>query len=136
MKNTLFITAFAVFTLLTSCDKDKDEGKLPNIAFKTGGNYLSADASVKKDTTVIIGITASKAEDKDVLIKFDESGSFDTATALTSIYSENLTGASGDNYAKDISIHTRNVAGTEKYTFTVINKDGLKNSVTLKLTVN
>ena len=128
-----FIAIIAAITFVASCKKD--EGKLPNIALKTGTGYISADATVKKDTTVIIGITASKAEDKDVLQSFDVSRSLDGATA-TSIDNVTLSGSNGDNYTKDESIHVRNQAGTEKYTFTVVNKDGLKNTVTVTLTVN
>jgi len=133
MKKQFLLIAAVAATLFASCEKDK--GKLPNIAFKTGGNYVSADMIVTKDTTITVGITASKAEDKDVLTKFDESQSLDGAAA-TSIMNESLSGSNANNYAKDIAIHVRNQAGTEKYTFTVINKDGLKNNVSLTLTVN
>lgn len=54
---------------------------------------------------------------------------------VESIFSETLSGSNGDNYTKDITITTRNIAGTEKYTFTVVNRDGLRNSVSLTLTV-
>ena len=84
---------------------------------------------------MLMGITASKSEDKDVLKTFDASQVNDGG-ASTSIASETLTGANADNFSKDVTITTRNVAGTEKFTFTVVNKDGLKNSVTLTLIVN
>ncbi len=117
----------------SSCEKD--EGKLPNISFKTTTGYVSADATVKKDTVIVVGINASKAEDKDVLTTFTGAVSYNSGADST-ITSETLSGSNGDNYSKDISIHTRNVAGSEKYTFTVVNKDGLKNTVSLTLTVN
>jgi len=118
---------------LSSCKED--EGKLPNIAFKTGGNYTSSDASVGQGAAILVGISASKSEDKDVLISFDISVSYDGGVS-TSVYSETLTGASGDTYSYDYNITTRQQAGTETYTFTVINRDGLKNQVSLTLTVN
>ncbi len=132
MKKQLLVFA-AAFTLFASCEKD--EGKLPNIAFKTGGSYVAADMIVTKDTTITVGITASKSEKKDVLTTFDASKSLDGGTS-TSFSNESLSGSNGDNYSKDLSIHVRNQAGTEKYTFTVINNDGLKNIVSLTLTVN
>ena len=49
----------------------------------------------------------------------------DGATA-TSFYTESLSGSSEDNYSKDLQIITRKQAGTETYTFTVVNRDGLK----------
>ena len=132
--NFLFIILLAV-TSFVSCKKEEDEGKLPNIAFKTGAGYVSADIILKKDTTVTIGIDASKSEVVDVLKTFDASKSYDGGTA-SSFYSETLTGSKGDVYSKDVTITTRNQDGTEKYTFTVVNRDGLKNSVSIIVTVN
>jgi len=134
MKKYILACSFvAVILFLTSCEKD--EGKLPNIAFKTGSNYTSADANTGQGTSVTIGIDASKSEDKDVLISFDISVSYDGGTS-NSVYSETLTGTSGDIYSYDYNFTTRQQAGTETYTFTVINRDGLKNQVSLTLTVN
>jgi hypothetical protein len=134
MKKTFSaIAVIMAVTFISSCEKDA--GKLPNIAFKTGANYISSNVTLTKDTTVTIGINASKAEDKDVLKTFDGSKVYDNG-ASASFYSESLSGSAGNSYSKDLQITTRNQAGTEKYTFTVVNKDGLKNSVTLTVTVN
>jgi hypothetical protein len=133
--NVLFIVLLALVTFSACKKEDDDAGKLPNIAFKTGTGYISADITLKKDTTITIGIQASKAEPNDVLKTFDASKSYDGATTA-SFDTETLTGSNGDNYSKDLSITTRNQAGTEKYTFTVVNRDGLKNQVSLTITVN
>jgi hypothetical protein len=134
MKKIFTFAAIALATtFLASCEKD--EGKLPNISFKTGTGYTSADATVGKNDTLLIGINASKSEDEDVLKTFEGVRSYDGGTGI-SIAGETLDGSKGDSYTKDVPVITRNQAGTEKYTFTVVNKDGLKNSVTLTLTVN
>lgn len=132
--NIFFVVLLAVISF-ASCKKEEDAGKLPNIAFVTTAGFVSADITLKKDTTVQVSIMASKAEAADVLKSFDESVSYDGG-ASTSKYSETLTGTSGDAYAKVLSITTRNQAGTEKYTFTVVNRDGLKNQVSFTITVN
>lgn len=132
MKNICLLACIASLLCLCSCEKD--EGKLPNISFKTGGSYVSADKTVGQNENITIGIEASKSEDKDVLKTFDASRSFDGAAA-TSFLNESLSGSQGDSYSKDVSITTRGQAGTEKYTFTVVNRDGLVNSVSLTLTV-
>lgn len=124
-------TAFAaLLIILSACD----EGKLPNIAFKTGGDYVSSDATVGKNETVKFGIEASKAEKKDPLKKFNVSVSFDGA-ADTTIKQEDLDSSQGDNFEEDVTITTRDQAGTEKYTFTVTNRDGIINQVFVTLTV-
>lgn len=125
------ITSASIFSL-NSCKKD--EGKLPAISFKTGTDYKSADATVAQNTAVKIGITAAKSEDKDVLTKFNITRSLDGA-AETTVFTKDLSGSEGDNYSYDYNLTTRTQAGTEKYTFTVVNRDGLVNKVSLTLTV-
>jgi hypothetical protein len=57
MKNIFSIIVLSLLVMVfSSCDKDA--GKLPNIAFKTGGNYLSADKIVAFGDTVTVGISA------------------------------------------------------------------------------
>ncbi len=136
MKKILSLSALAAFVFIASCKKEEDEGRLPNIAFKVTPSYVYKDVTLTRDTTVTVGINASKSEIKDVLISFDASRAYDSATTMTSFVAESLTGTNGDSYSKDVTIHTRNQAGVEKYTFTVINRDGLKNSVSLTITVN
>lgn len=135
MKKSILLFALATICtalFFTSCEKD--EGAIPNISFKTGGNYVSANDTVNVGDTILVGINASKAEKKDPLKSFDVTRSYDGG-AGTSIMSQELSGGDGDNFSKDVTLIMRNTAGTEKYTFTVINKDGLKNSVTLTMVV-
>lgn len=134
MKKIFYFAAICSI-LFTACKKDDDEGKLPNIAFKTGAGYTSSDITTNQSDTLTIGITASKAEDKDVLTTFDAARSYDVGTS-TSFLNLSLSGSDGDSYSKDVTVITRAQAGTEKYIFTVINRDGLKNSVSLTVTVN
>ena len=127
----LAVTASLVY--FSSCEKD--EGRLPNISFKTGTGYVSSSMSIKKDSVFTVGITAAKTEDKDVLTTFTGTVSYNSGADSTLI-TETLTGSNGDNYTKDIAIRTHNAVGTEKYTFTVVNKDGLKNSISFVLSTN
>ncbi len=126
----LFVTLFA----LSSCKKEEDEGKLPNISFKSGTGYTAADATIAKKTDVKIGINASKSEDKDVLTKFTITRSIDGGADST-LLSKDLSGGEGDSYAYDYTTTTPDKAEKEKYTFTVVNRDGLVNKVSLTLTV-
>ena len=126
---TLFIIASSIF--LSSCEKDA--GILPNISFKTGANYISGDTTLPAGTNITIGINASKSEDKDVLTRFDITKTIDTA-AGTSVYNTNLTGTQGDTFSYDFTTTVDNTPGqVTKYTFTIINRDGLINQVSLKV---
>jgi VCBS repeat-containing protein len=134
MKNILLsIMLLSVIALISSCEKD--EGKLPNISFKTGGSYISTDATLAGGSVITIGINSSKAEDKDVLKKFNISQSVNGAAA-TSAFSKDLSGSEGDNYSYDYTATLGTTSGqTTKYTFTVTNRDGLTNQVSLTVTV-
>ncbi len=134
MKNlfkTLVLLALVAF--ICSCEKDK--GNLPNISFKTGGIYTAKDTSLTAGTALNIGITASKAEDKDVLKMFNISKSVNGAAATT-VFSKDLTGTEGDSYSYDfVSLVDTTKGQIDKFTFTVTNRDGLTNQVLLKVTV-
>ena len=127
----LCLSALLIFTM-ASCKKD--EGRLPDISFKTGTGYTSADAILAKNAALKIGINAAKTEEEDVLKTFNISVSYDGAPSTT-IYSETIPAAQEDNYSYDLVKNTRDQAGTEKYTFTITNRDGLVNTVALTITV-
>ncbi|MEP6595043.1 MAG: hypothetical protein ABJA71_03810 [Ginsengibacter sp.] len=136
MKQTTSRISLAIITVasfaLSSCEKDK--GILPEISFKTGAGYTSADATVAKTMAFLVGVNAAKTEDKDVLKTFNASVSYDGGVSST-VYSETLTATQGDNYNHDLNLTTRNQSGTEKYIFTVTNRDGLINTISLNITV-
>jgi hypothetical protein len=133
MKQFISIIAIAIlFTAFASCEKD--EGKLPNIAFKTTAGYTSANATVAMGDSIKVGIDASKSEDKDVLKTFTINKAIGSASGVDT-YSEALSGSTGDAYSHDIWIHAGAVTQTEKYTFTVVNKDGLTKAVNLTVTI-
>lgn len=134
MKHVYFlITLMAVVALATFSSCEKDEGKLPDISFKTTAGYTSGDVTVTAGDTLTVGINAEKTEDKDVLKTFNISRSYDGGTDAT-VYSYTLTSAEEDAFSYDYELITRSTAGTEKYTFTITNRDGLINQVSL--TVN
>ena len=132
---TAVALSFAFAVSINSCKKkeEEDAGKLPNIALTTGTGYTSADATVGKSAAFKIGIQASKAEDNDVLTKFTLTRSYDGGADST-VYTKDLSGGEANSYSYDYSATTRSVAGKEKYTFTVVNKDGLVNKAIVTLT--
>jgi hypothetical protein len=134
MKTTLNIILGLSLTaiLFTSCKKEKDQQIPPTISFKTGAGYTSANATLTTNDTIKVGITAAKSEDKDLLTRFVTTQKYDAGTAVT-ILNESF---NQDTYSKDMTIVTRNVAGREEYTYTIINRDGLTKTLTLTFTVN
>lgn len=129
----LSLAVAALFMLgLASCEKD--EGKLPAIEFKTGAGYTSADVTAATNEALLVGIHAEKTEDKDVLKTFNVSVSLDGGADST-LLNRTLTSAEEDVFESDITLNTGSETGTQEYTFTVTNRDGLVNQVSLTVTV-
>ncbi len=132
MVKTLTVLFLVLF--IASCEKD--EGKLPDIKFKTGSTYTSADAKLDPKTKFTIGIIASKTEDKDVLKKINISKSINGGAATT-VFDKDLGGSEGDVFNYDYTADLEDVSmQTNRYTFTVTNRDGLVNQVALTITIN
>lgn len=131
---TIFKVLFpAAMLLFASCEKD--EGKLPNISFKTGGSYISSDATIAGGTTILMGIDASKSEDRDVLKKFNISRSVNGG-AESSLQDKSLSSSEEDKFSTDFSFKLDTIKGqTNKFIYTVTNRDGLTNQVALTVTV-
>ena len=124
----LFLSVFAIF----SCEKDA--GKLPGISFKTGGVYISSDVTLDKGSNVTIGINASKSEKRDVLKKLNISKRVNGGGAI-SIIDKVLNSSEEDNLSYDYTDVLDTISGqVSKYTFTVTNRDGLVNQVSLSIT--
>ncbi len=111
------IVVLGVF-LFSSCKKD--EMIPPTIDFATGAGYISADAHIALNTNFKIGVDAKRTEEKDDLKTFLVTRSYDGGTATT-VDDLTLTAAQAAEFTKDYNLTTRNMAGTEKYTFTVTN---------------
>ena len=138
-KNALvrpILFAAIVLTAFASCkSSDVDPMILPRISFKTTAGYTARDTTVASGTALLTGINASKSEPNDVLKRFVISCAYDADTIGNTVFTEDLSGATGDSYSQDYIIHTRSTAGKERYTYTVVNRDGLINQVKLIITV-
>lgn len=128
-RNTLFIL-FVLAVLFASCD----EHKPPNVSFKTGGSYTSGNATVAKGASVTVGIIADKTEDE--LKTYNISYAFDGASSTTTKETFTLSDSEASHYEKDYTFTARNQAGSEKWYFTITDRDGNIAKLELTLTVN
>ena len=118
LKNMMLVATLGL--LLNSCEKDKHIP--PTVSLKTTAGYTGADASVGKSVTVKVGIIADKVEDD--MVSYNVSYAYDGATTTTTLQTFTLAGAELEHYDKDVTFVTRSVAGTEKWIFTITDKDG------------
>lgn len=127
------IIATLVIVSLNSCKKEVDAHIPPDVVFKTGAGYTSADAVVGMQDTLLIGITATKTEDD--LKSFNASYAYDGASSTTTFYNYLMTASEYESYSKDLEIVTRNQSGTEKWVFSIVDRDGNITQKIITLTV-
>ncbi|HZV69366.1 MAG TPA: hypothetical protein VFG10_07480 [Saprospiraceae bacterium] len=124
---------FAILGLVAACAKD--EGSKPNISYKSGPLYVTADISLAAGSLVAVGINASKASDGANLKKFTVTKSVNGGAATTA-FSQDLSGTEVDSYSYDYTeFLTGNAGNTIKYTFTITDVDGVSNSLSLTVTI-
>ena len=130
----IFLFGFFTLALITSCKKKKSDPHVPpNVSFKTGGNYTSGDKTVNRNDSVLVGIIATKTEDD--LKSYNVSYYYDGATSSTTFYNYLLSASEINSYDHDIKIMTRNQAGSEKWVFSVVDRDGNITQKTILLSV-
>lgn len=115
----LFICAAATFS---ACKKNKDAHIPPKVEFKTSTGYTFTSGSATLQDTLLVGITATKTEDD--LKSLNASVAYDGASSTTTKYNYYTTATEYTGFSKDIQIITRNQAGTERWIFSVVDRDG------------
>jgi hypothetical protein len=132
IRNSFSTLITVVAVLISSCEKDKMIP--PTIDFTTGAGYVSADGHQAVNTAFKIGVTAKRTEPNDDLKTFIVTRAYDGG-AETTIDNVTIPTAQAGEFTKDYDLTTRNQNGTEKYTFTVTNRDGLITTKSITITV-
>lgn len=133
--NKFTFLGLASLSMLSLASCEKDEGKLPAISFVTGGSNISEDKTLDKGASFTIGIKAEKTEKEDVLKQFNITRAINGGTG-TSVFTKSLSGSEGDLYTYNYTGTMDTSSGQKnKYTFTITNRDGLVNQVSVTLTV-
>ncbi|MEN9999072.1 MAG: hypothetical protein RI922_2062 [Bacteroidota bacterium] len=125
MKNKLVYICFimiAGFASFTSCKKKNDPHVPPSVEFKTSLGYCYKDTVVGLQDTLNVGIVATKTEDD--LKSYNVSYSYDGATTTSTFYNYLATETEYTGLNKDVQIITRNQAGSEKWIFSIVDRDG------------
>lgn len=120
----------AIALLVGACKKQTDPRVHPSLTFKTSAGYTYADDTVPQQDTLKIGAVVDKTEDP--LISLNIGQTYDNAAATTI---ENLSIAGQEHVEHDLQVITRHQAGTEKYTFSVLDRDGNITTKSITFTV-
>jgi hypothetical protein len=128
------IASLAIVFMNASCKKKKADPHVPpGVEFKHGGNYVDGDRSAGKSDTLLVGITATKTEDD--LKSYNVSYAYDGATASTTFYNYLMNDSEKTGYSHDVEIITRSQAGSERWVFSIVDRDGNITQKTIVLTV-
>ena len=120
-------------TVLYSCNKNTDQKTPPDIELESGAGLTSADATVAQGDSVFTAVHVVKTEDE--LNTFNVSVFYDGATSSSSLVNEIISGSEQDGFDRDFNFAVRTQAGTEKYVYTVTDKDGNIAQTSITLTV-
>ncbi len=128
----LFLMLAALASVFTACTKDEEPtDKAPTIAFKGGAGYTSADATLPAGSTTIYGIIASaNATTNSKLVRFKVTRTFNNVPQVVL----DSTLANLSTFTMDGEIDVRREAGSERWTFEIVDKDGQSASVSLNIT--
>jgi hypothetical protein len=121
--------ATAAIIVFAGCKKEEDPRVPPAMSFKTGAGYTSADDSVGTEDTLLIGVIIDKTEDP--LIALNVSVAYDGGGSST-VHNQDI---SGEHVEYDHQVITRAQTGTEKWIFSVTDRDGNITTKSLLLTV-
>lgn len=120
--------------LFGACKKPKTDPRIPpDVKFKTGTGFTVSDITIKKNDTLKVGITATKTEDN--LKSYNVSYAYDGASSTTNFFNYLLQESEYSYYEKDIQIISRNQNGTERWVFSIVDRDGNLTQKTIVLTV-
>lgn len=143
---TMFVAAIAAISFMSSCSKTAttDPGNLPQVTFLTGMSpiagkvYISHDTALYDQDSMVVGLKCWKVEPPDVLKRFTIVRS-ESGLADVTVLDSTIPVASQDTFRLDFvnlvpSPTTGNTTRYQKWTFSVINRDGLigKKSFTLQ----
>lgn len=127
------ILLLITITFLNCKKKKVDPHVPPDVVLKTGTKFITADVTLPKQDTVWVGITATKTEDN--LKSYNVSYAYDGASTTTTFFNYLMTTSEYESYSKDIQIITRNQSGTEKWIFSIVDRDGNITQKTILITV-
>jgi hypothetical protein len=133
VKPVLCLLLIAAMAAFFSCKKKTDAHVPPSVSFKTGGNYTSGDKTINKNDSVLVGISATKTEDD--LRSYNISAAYDGATGTTTKYQYYLGTSEYNSFSKDYWVKARNQTGSERWVFSIQDKDGNITQKSLTLTV-
>ena len=139
MKKIIFLSITALALIIASCKKKSNSDTTvdprvpPDMAFKTGVNYTSSNITATRLDTLLIGVVVTKTEDN--LTSFNASYSYDGSSTTTSFFNHHLSSNEYSGYSVDLPYYTRNQAGTEVLTFTIVDRDGNITTKSITITV-
>lgn len=138
MKKSIYLFGLLLLAgavLFSSCKKDDEDEPVvdltPTLTFIGGAGYTSADATFAPASTFKVGINASEnATSKSNIASFVVVRTFNNTP--TTVFEKN--NINDPTYTWEDDLVALAVAGEERWTFTITDKDGLKKELAIVIT--
>jgi len=118
--------------LVVSCTKEEDKELDPTLTLDGGTQYVASDREIEPGTNFSVRLTANKGADGSNIDKLEVKVSYAGAVATTDTMIQNINQSS---YTFIRNLRTRDVEGSERWIFTVTDKDGKTAERSFTLTV-
>ena len=132
-KSISFLTIASLVGMLllfNSCKKD--EPKSPTLVLKNGSGYTFADISATPGSTILVGVITDAGTDPLKMVYSEVA--FDGAN-VDSLHTRFTVPEGQAHYEVDFTITLRNQVGTERWKFTVNDKDGRMTEKEIRIVV-
>jgi len=138
MKKTIYLFGLLLLAgamVFTACKKDEDDPTpvdlTPVLTFIGNAGYTSADATLTVGSTFKVGVNAAEnTTSKKNIETFKVVRTFNNTP--TTVYEEDNIGSANYTWEDDLTANA--IAGTERWTFTVTDKDNLVKELVLNIT--
>lgn len=139
MKKTIYLFGLLLMAgamVFTSCKKDEDEPTVdltPSLTFIGGAGYTDADATMAPSSTFKVGINAAaNTNSNSKIASFKVVRTFNNVA--TDVFEDMSINESTFTWEQDLIANA--VAGDERWTFTVVDKDGVAKELAIIITTN
>ncbi len=139
MKKTIYLFGLLLMAgamVFTSCKKDEEEPTVdltPTLTFIGGAGYTDADVTLAPSSTFKVGINASaNSNSNSKIASFKVVRTFNNVA--TDVFEDMSINESTYNWEQDLIANA--VAGDERWTFTVVDKDGVAKELAIIITTN
>lgn len=120
--------------LMVACKKEVDAHIPPDVQWiQTAGHTYGDNVTAAPGDTLLVGVKATLTEDP--LKSLNVSVAYDGSNSTETFYNEVLQESDYNGFSRDVQIIMRDTTGTEKWIFSIVDRDGNITQKKMNITV-